>query len=248
MTTLHGKVALVTGGSRGLGRATAIALGAAGAAVVVNYHQSQTHAESVVDAIVGHGGQAVAAAGDVSQAATATAVVETALKTFGRLDILVNNAGVTRDNLAMRLTEDDWDAVLDTNLKGAFFCAKAAIRPMLRQRSGRIINITSVVGLKGNAGQTNYAAAKAGMIGLTKALAREVGSRSITVNAVAPGFIAAGMTDQLTDEQRRAILTQIPLERFGLAEDVAAAVVFLASDAAAYITGAVIPVDGGLSM
>jgi 3-oxoacyl-[acyl-carrier protein] reductase len=187
-------------------------------------------------------------AGDLSDADQAGALIEKTMERFGRIDALINNAGITRDTLIMRMSEDDWDAVLTTNLKGAFLCSKAAIRPMLRQRSGRIVNITSVVGLVGNAGQANYAAAKAGLVGLTKSLAKEVGSRGITVNAVAPGFIETRLTDVLPDELKETLLKQTPLGRFGSPEDVAGAVAFLASDDAAFITGHVLTVDGGLFM
>jgi 3-oxoacyl-[acyl-carrier protein] reductase len=248
ITPLSGKAALVTGASRGLGRAIAIALGEAGASVAVNYAGSAERAAETVKRIHAAGAQAIAIQGDVAKPEHAERLVQETIAAFGTIDILVNNAGINRDTLALRLSEDDWDAVLDTNLKGAFFCAKAALRTMIRRRSGRIINVSSVVGLMGNAGQANYAAAKAGLIGLTKALAREVGSRGITVNAIAPGFIDVGMTEALNEQQRAAALAQIPLGRFGSAADVAALTVFLASDAAGYLTGVTIPVDGGLAM
>jgi 3-oxoacyl-[acyl-carrier protein] reductase len=246
--SLAGKAALVTGASRGLGRAIAVALGEAGAAVAVGFATNAEPAAETAARLRAAGAEAVLVQGDVSQPTEAERIVQETVAAFGAIDILVNNAGITRDTLALRLSEEDWDAVLDTNLKGAFFCAKAALRTMVRRRQGRIINITSVVGLMGNAGQANYAAAKAGMIGLTKALAREVGSRGITVNAIAPGFIDVGMTEALTEQQRSAVLGQIPLGRFGAAHDVAALAVFLASDAAGYLTGVTIPVDGGLAM
>ncbi|MFN8533694.1 MAG: 3-oxoacyl-[acyl-carrier-protein] reductase [Dehalococcoidia bacterium] len=245
---LAGKAALVTGASRGIGRAIALAVARAGANVAINYAGNQALANETAELARAAGVQTVVLRGDVSSPTDAERIVKETTTAFGKIDILVNNAGITRDTLALRMGEDDWDAVLDTNLKGAFFCAKAALRPMLRQRSGRILNITSVVGLIGNAGQANYAAAKAGMIGLTKSLAREVGSRAITVNAIAPGFIDIGMTETLSVAQREAVLAQIPLGRLGSAEDVAAVAVFLASDAAAYLTGLVVPVDGGLAM
>ena len=238
----------MTGASRGIGRAVALRLAADGAAIAVNYHTGEAEAAEVVAAITGAGGTAVSIGGDVSDAAGAAATVATAQEALGGLDILVNNAGITRDNLVLRLSEEDWDAVLDVNLKGAFLCTKAALRPMLRQRSGRIINMTSVVAGTGNPGQANYAAAKAGLIGLTKTVAREVASRGITVNAVAPGFISTRMVEAITEEQRGLVLERIPLARFGTPEDVAACVAFLASDDAGYITAQVLGVDGGLSL
>ena len=238
----------MTGASRGIGRAVALRLAADGAAIAVNYHTGEAEAAEVVAAITGAGGTAVSIGGDVSDAAGAAATVATAQEALGGLDILVNNAGITRDNLVLRLSEEDWDAVLDVNLKGALLCTKAALRPMLRQRSGRIINMTSVVAGTGNPGQANYAAAKAGLIGLTKTVAREVASRGITVNAVAPGFISTRMVEAITEEQRGLVLERIPLARFGTPEDVAACVAFLASGDAGYITGQVLGVDGGLSL
>ena len=248
MGSLEGKRALVTGASRGIGRAVAQRLAADGAAIAVNYHTSEAEATEVVSAITSSGGTAVSIGGDVSDAAQAAATVATAAEALGGLDILVNNAGITRDNLVLRLSEEEWDAVLDVNLKGAFLCTKAALRPMLRQRSGRIINMTSVVAGTGNPGQANYAAAKAGLIGLTKTVAREVASRGITVNAVAPGFISTRMVEAITEEQRELVLGRIPLARFGTPADIAACVAFLASDDAGYITGQVLGVDGGLSL
>ncbi|MCS6800867.1 MAG: 3-oxoacyl-[acyl-carrier-protein] reductase [Chloroflexota bacterium] len=246
--SLAGKAALVTGASRGLGRAIAIAFAEAGASVAVGYAVNAEQAAETADRIRAAGGSAILVQGDVAQPAEAERAVQQTVDAFGTIDILVNNAGITRDTLALRLSEEEWDAVVDTNLKGAFFCSKAALRTMIRRRSGRIINMTSVVGLRGNAGQANYAAAKAGIIGLTKALAREVGSRGITVNAIAPGFIDVGMTETLSEQQRTAVLQQIPLGRFGAAHEVAAVALFLASDAAGYLTGVTIPVDGGLAM
>ena len=248
MSTLTGRVAMVTGSSRGIGRAIAIALAGQGCKVVVNYHSRAAEAEEVVQRIRERGGEAVAVQADVSLAAEAQKLVDAAVAAFGTLDILVNNAGIARDNLLLRMAEEDWDAVLDTNLKGAFHCIKAAQRIFLRKRAGRIINIGSVVGLVGNAGQANYAAAKAGLVGLTKALAKELGSRNITVNLVAPGFIQTEMTAGLSAEVIQTALARIPLGRLGAPEDVAAAVVFLASDEAAYITGQVLCVDGGMAM
>jgi 3-oxoacyl-[acyl-carrier protein] reductase len=245
---LAGQVAVVTGASRGIGRATAIALARAGAKVVVNYRSQEEAAREVVDIIKQGGGEALALKGDVSQREEAQALIEGTLTAFGRVDILVNNAGITRDNLLLRMRHEDWETVLRTNLTGVFFCCQAALKPMFRQRAGRIINITSVVGLTGNAGQANYAAAKAGIIGFTKSLAKEVASRGILVNAVAPGFISTDMTENLGEEVRRSFLERIPLGRPGEPEEVAEVVVFLASPASRYITGQVIVVDGGLTM
>jgi 3-oxoacyl-[acyl-carrier protein] reductase len=245
---LEGKIALVTGGSRGIGRAIALLLAERGAKVALNYNRNLEEANAVAAAIESKGGQALVVQGDVSIAAEAQGLVEQTIKTYGRIDILVNNAGITRDTLMMRMSETDWDAVLDTNLKGAYLCAKAVLRPMLKSKGGRIINISSVSGQAGSGGQANYSAAKAGLIGFTKALAREVGSRGITVNAVAPGFIETDMTNALSAEFKQKIQDQIPLERFGKQEDVAEAVAFLASDAANYITGQVLAVNGGMVM
>lgn len=246
--SLNGKVAVVTGASRGIGRAIATTLAAAGAVVVVNYKSNQTAAEEVVRAIVAADGQALAVQADVGVPAEVEHLFKTALDRYGRLDILVNNAGITRDVLLLRMKEEDFDAVLDTNLRGVYLCTRAALRPMTRARSGRIINITSVIGLMGNAGQANYAAAKAGIIGFTKAVAREMGARNITVNAVAPGYIETELTGRLSDQIRAAILENIPLGRLGTPQDVANLVCFLASDAAAYITGQTLTVDGGMVM
>ncbi len=246
--SLNDKVAVVTGASRGIGRAIATTLAAAGAAVVVNYKSNQAAAEEVVRAIVAADGQALAVQADVGMPAEVEHLFKTALDRYGRLDILVNNAGITRDVLLLRMKEEDFDAVLDTNLRGVYLCTRAALRPMTRARSGRIINITSVIGLMGNAGQANYAAAKAGIIGFTKAVAREMGARNITVNAVAPGYIETELTGKLSDQIRAAILENIPLGRLGTPQDVANLVCFLASDAAAYITGQTLTVDGGMVM
>jgi 3-oxoacyl-[acyl-carrier protein] reductase len=243
---LAGKIALVTGSSRGIGAAIAIELAAQGAAVVVNHRNSAAQADEVVAKITAAGGRAMAVQADVSDNAEAQRLVQESAAWLGRLDVLVNNAGTTRDTLLMLMSEDAWDSVIRTNLKSAYNCSKAALRPMFKQRYGRIINITSVSGISGNAGQTNYSASKAGMIGLTKALAKEVGGRSITVNAVAPGFVPTALTDVLTEEQKQRIIALTPLGRFAQPEEIAYAVAFLASDRAAFITGQVLSIDGGL--
>jgi len=246
--TLTDRVAIVTGGSRGIGRAISIALAAAGATVVVNYRGNAAAADETIAAISASGGKAIAIQADVANGDDVKRLFSEVNSAYGRLDILVNNAGITRDTLMMRMKDDDWDAVLDTNLKSQFLTTRAAISTMVRARYGRIINITSVVGLMGNAGQANYAAAKAGIIGFTKSVAREIGSRSITVNAVAPGFIDTELTAVLNDEMREALKKQIPLGRLGSPEDVAGVVTFLASDQAAYITGQTFNCDGGMVM
>ena len=245
---LEGRVAIVTGSSRGIGRAIALELSKRGAVIAVNYAGNAAAARETAAAITDGGGRALAIQADVADQEQVEAMMKQILNEYGRLDILINNAGITRDNLLPRLRESDWDAVLNVNLKGAYNCAKAVMRPMLKARWGRIINISSVVGLIGNAGQANYAAAKAGLIGFTKSLARELGSRSITVNAVAPGYIMTAMTDGLTEENKSKLLAGVPLNRFGNPEEIASAVAFLAGEGAGYITGQVIVVDGGMTM
>jgi 3-oxoacyl-[acyl-carrier protein] reductase len=247
MFDLTGKVALVTGASQGIGRATALALLGAGAHVALAARNAEKLA-AIVAEVTGAGAEALAVPMDVADADQVKSGFKRVVERFGRLDILVNNAAITRDGLAIRMKPDDWDAVLRTNLTGAHLCAQQALGLMLRQRSGRIINVTSVVAETGNAGQSNYVAAKAGLIGLTRALAVEVASRSITVNAVAPGFIVSPMTDPLSDTVKQALLERIPLGRMGTDADVAAAIVFLASDEAGYITGAVLDINGGMRM
>lgn len=245
---LTGKIALVTGASRGIGRQIAVTLAGYGATVVVNYNGSQAKAEEVVKEIEANGGHAEAVQCNVAEFDKAKELIDGVVKTHGRLDILVNNAGITKDNLIMKMSEEDFDAVISTNLKGAFNCVKHVARQMLKQKSGRIINISSVSGVMGNAGQANYCASKAGIIGLTKSVARELGSRGITSNAVAPGFIETEMTDVLPEDVKKAMGEQIPLKRFGKTKDIAETVAFLASDNAGYITGQVIQVDGGMAM
>lgn len=245
---LTNKVALVTGGSRGIGRAIAIALAEKGAKVAVNYAGREDAANETVSIIQKNGGEAIAIKANVANLEEVEQMVKQVIDTFGSLDILVNNAGITRDNLILRMKEADWDDVINTNLKGVFNCTKAVTRQMMKQRNGRIINISSIVGVSGNAGQANYVAAKAGVIGLTKTTAKELASRNITVNAIAPGFIETEMTDQLGDDLKQEMLKQIPLGSFGQPEDVANIVTFLASDASRYITGQTIHVDGGMVM
>ena len=248
MADLTGKTALVTGGSRGIGRAVCLELAAKGAAVVVNYRSSADAADAVVAEIVAAGGQASAIQADVSDADEVTALFKAAIAQYGKLDILVNNAGMTRDNVIMLLKPDDFDAVIATNLRSAWLCCKAAARLMMRKRTGAIINISSVVGIAGNGGQTNYAASKAGIIGITKSLAKELAVRGIRVNAVAPGFVETDMTADLGDDIRARAIDAIPLGRMGQPADIASAVAFLASADSAYITGQTLVVDGGMVM
>ncbi len=246
--SFEGKVALVTGGRRGIGRAIAEVFARGGAQVVIADRDLAEAQATAAEVAAASGSKVLGAAVDVADTQSAGKLVEESLAQLGRLDILVNNAGITRDTLIMRMDESDWDAVLDVNLKGAWNCCRAVVRPMMKQRYGRIVNISSVSGLAGQAGQTNYSASKAGLVGLTKALAREVASRGITVNAVAPGFIPTALTNELPQELKDSMMKLIPLGRWGKPEEVAAAVSFLASDEAAYITGQVLSVDGGMMM
>jgi len=246
--SLEGKIALVTGASRGIGREIALELARKGANVAVNYAGSEAKANEVVDEIKGLGREALAIKCNVAVSEEVSEMIKTVIDQFGRLDILVNNAGITKDNLLMRMKEDEWDDVINTNLKGVFLATKAVTRQMMKQRQGRIINIASIVGVSGNPGQANYVAAKAGMIGFTKTTAKELAARNITVNAIAPGFIATDMTDKLPDEVKGEMLKQIPLARFGETKDIAKMAVFLASDDSGYITGQTIHVNGGMFM
>lgn len=245
---LKGKTALVTGAAKGIGRAIALALASEGASVAVNYNGSREQAEQTVEKIKAVGADGMSFQCSVSDTAAAAEMVKEVIKTYGRLDILVNNAGITKDGLIMKMSEEDFDEVISTNLKGCFNTIKAASRQMLKQRYGRIINISSVSGILGNAGQANYAASKAGIIGLTKTMARELASRGITVNAVAPGFVDTDMTQSLSDSVKETAVAQIPLGRFGKPQDIANMVAYLASDRASYITGQVICVDGGMAI
>ena len=245
---LDGKCALVTGASRGIGRAVALKLASEGAKVALNFAGNEAAANEVRQEIETMGGQAILVKADVADEAAVQDMVQKTADAFGRIDILVNNAGITRDGLLARMKEEDWDAVLSTNLKGVFLTTKAVAKLMMKQRAGRIVNMASVVGVSGNAGQANYSAAKAGVIGFTKTIARELASRGVTANAVAPGFIATDMTSVLSDKAKEAALTGIPLGRMGTPEDVAAAVLFLVSDQSSYITGQVLHVDGGMVM
>jgi len=248
MFDLTGKVALVTGGSRGIGRAIALGLAEQGARVAVNYVSNAAAADEVVQAIGARGHEAMAIQGDVSKADDAKRIVDESIAKYGSLHILVNNAGQTADDLLLRMSEDAWDTVMAVNLRGAYLCTKAALRPMIRQRWGRIINVSSVAGLVGNPGQANYAAAKAGLIGFTKSVAKEVASRNVTANAIAPGLVKTEMTAGLTEAQQQAVLGFVPLGRWATPEEIAPSAVFLASEEARYITGAVLAIDGGLVM
>ncbi|MFC4354422.1 3-oxoacyl-[acyl-carrier-protein] reductase [Chryseomicrobium palamuruense] len=246
--SLSGKVAVVTGASRGIGRSIALHLAEKGAKVVVNYSGSEAKAKEVVENIKSAGGEAIAVQASVASADDVTRLMKETMDQFGSIDILVNNAGITRDNLLMRMKDDEWEDVISTNLKGVYLTTKAVARQMMKQRKGRIINVSSIVGATGNPGQTNYVAAKAGVIGMTKSVAQELASRGITVNAVAPGFIETEMTEQLPEDIKSAMLAQIPLQHFGKPEDIAAAIEFLASDEAGYITGQTLHVNGGMYM
>jgi 3-oxoacyl-[acyl-carrier protein] reductase len=245
---LEGKVALVTGASRGIGREIALELAREGCNVAVNYSGSEAKANEVVDEIKGLGREAIAVQCNVSDSDAVQAMVKETIGQFGSVDILVNNAGITKDNLLMRMKEAEWDDVININLKGVFLCTKAVTRQMMKQRSGRIINISSIVGVSGNPGQANYVAAKSGVIGLTKTTAKELAPRGITVNAIAPGFISTDMTDQLPEDVRNEMLKQIPLSRFGDPQDVAKVVTFVASESASYMTGQTLHIDGGMVM
>lgn len=246
--SLQGKTALITGASRGIGRAIALELAGQGSNIIINYAGNQEKAQETQKECEALGVSTLLLQGDVADSAQVKAMMDKALAAFPAIHILVNNAGVTRDGLLMKMSDEDYDTVLDTNLKGAFLCTRQLTRPMMKQRWGRIINISSVVGVLGQAGQANYAASKAGLLGLTKSVARELASRQITVNAIAPGFIQTDMTDALSQEQKESIAKEIPLERLGTGEDIAKMVAFLAGDQGSYITGQVISIDGGMAM
>ena len=243
---LSGSVALVTGASRGIGAVIARRLAEAGVKVGVNYLSSPESAEEVVSSIISAGGEALLVEGDVAQEEPAKSTIQQVVSHWGRIDILVNNAGINRDRLLLRMNTDDWDQVIQVDLRGAFLCTRFVMPHLIKQRSGRVVNISSVVGISGNPGQANYAAAKAGLIGFTKSVAREVASRNVTVNALAPGYITTGMVEKLSEDAREKILSRIPMGRFGVAEDVSEAVVFLCSKGASYITGEVLTIDGGM--
>ncbi|EOD00561.1 3-oxoacyl-[acyl-carrier-protein] reductase [Caldisalinibacter kiritimatiensis] len=245
---LKGKVALITGGSRGIGKAIAIKLASLGADIIINYVSSEQRAKDVVKEIESVGRKGLAVKADVSKMEEAKNLIDAAIKEFGKIDILVNNAGITKDNLLMRMSEEEWDAVLNINLKGTFNVTKSIIRKMIKQKNGSIINISSVVGLTGNAGQCNYSASKAGIVGFTKSLAKEVGKKNIRVNAIAPGFIQTDMTDKLPDKIKEEYIKNIPLNKLGEPDDIANMVAFLASDLSKYITGQVLTVDGGMTI
>ena len=246
--SLESRIALVTGASRGIGEVIAISLAKAGAKVAVNYHTGAEAASRVVETIAASGGEALAVGGDVSQEDQVDSIVKGIVRSWGRLDILVNNAGITRDKLLLRMSADEWDKVISVNLRGVYLSTKSVLPHMIRQRHGRIVNMSSVVGLSGNPGQANYAASKAGIIGFTKSMAREVASRNITVNAVAPGYITTTMVQKLPEDVQKGILARIPMSRFGTPEDVAEVVTFLCTDGAGYVTGQVIGIDGGLAV
>ena len=241
-------VILISGASRGIGRAIALRFGRDGARVAINYRHNRAAAEATAADVVGAGGEALLLPADVADATAVSGMFETLMARWGKIDVLVNNAGIVRDTLLLRMSEEDWDAVLETNVRSAFLCTRAALRPMLRQRSGRIINLASISGIRGNAGQANYAASKAALIGFTKSVAREAASRGVTVNAVAPGLIDTDITNTMPEKAREAIIEQIPLGRMGTVEEVAALVAFLASPEAGYVTGQAIVMDGGLAM
>ena len=245
---LDGKIAVITGGSRGIGKAIAMKLARLGANIVVNYTSSANQAEEVVESIKNMGREAIAIKANVANFEEVQNFIAQAEEKFGKIDILINNAGVTKDKLLIKMNEDDWDKVIEVNLKGTYNCTKAVSRKMMKQRSGKIVNVASVVGINGNAGQSNYAASKAGIIGFTKSIAKELGVRGINVNAVAPGFIQTNMTDVLSDEVKDQIMSQIPMKKLGTPEDVANTIAFLCSDEAKYITGQVINIDGGMVM
>ncbi len=245
---MSGPVVLVTGGSRGIGRAISLRFAASGARVGINFRQNQNAAEATADEVTALGGEPFLLPGNVSDASDVASIFEKLIGRWGRIDVLVNNAGIVRDTLLLRMSDDDWDTVVETNLRSAFLCTRAALRPMIRQRAGRIVNLASISGIRGNAGQANYSATKAALIGFTKTVAREVASRGITVNAVAPGLIETDITTNMPEKARETLIAQIPLGRMGRADEVAALVAYLASDEAGYLTGQAVVIDGGLAM